>query len=204
MTFIIATNNEKKLIELKRILEPLGIDVKTSSQAGINLDDVEETGKTFAENARLKAQSAAKLTKHSVIADDSGLCVDALNGAPGIYTARYSGEKATSERNIEKLLNELNGVPFDERTAHFTTSICCILNDGTEITAEGSCFGKIGLSTKGENGFGYDPVFFIDDGRSFAQLSNEEKDKISHRGNALRELQKKLKIYFKENKNVKQ
>lgn len=195
MKFIIASNNLKKLKELERILNPLGLNAFTAKQEGIILDEVEETGSTFAENAFLKAQAAFKKTGLPSVADDSGLSVDALNGRPGVYTARYAGENATDEENYLKLLDELKDVPEDKRTAHFTSAICCILPDGTKIEAEGVCDGKIAFKPCGNGGFGYDPVFMYGS-KSYAQLSDEEKDLISHRGKALRQLKAELEKYF--------
>lgn len=192
MTFVIATGNPKKLIELNRILNPLGIDAITAKEASINLEDVEETGKTFEENAKIKARAAAKLTNLAVVADDTGLCVDALDGAPGVYTARYAGENATDQQKYEKLLNALKGVPYAKRTAHFSTCICCILPNKEEIIVSGRCDGFIAEKPHGTNGFGYDPVFELENGKSLAELSAQEKDKISHRGNALRNFKAKL------------
>lgn len=190
--FLLATNNEKKLLEMKRILSPLGINVISAAEAGLNLGEIEETGATFAENAFIKAEAAHKKTKMPSIADDSGLMVDALSGRPGIYTARYAGENASSSDNIEKLLSELMDVPAANRTARFVTSICCILADGEIITADGECNGTIAFERKGQSGFGYDPVFLTGDGLSFAEISSDEKDSISHRGKALRALVQKL------------
>ncbi len=190
--FIIASNNSHKVEELNRILKPLGINAMTAKQAGIDLSQVEETGSTFAENARLKAVSAFELSKMPVVADDSGLVVDALNGAPGVYSARYAGENATDNDKINKLLSEMKGVQPSDRTASFVCSICCILQDGRMIEVSGKCSGHIALEPKGSGGFGYDPVFLIEGGKSFAQLSDVEKDKISHRGNALRRLKVEL------------
>lgn len=192
MKFIIATGNPKKLIELNRILNPLGIDAITAKEASINLEDVEETGKTFEENAKIKAMAAAKLTNLAVVADDTGLCVDALNGAPGVYTARYAGENATDQQRYEKLLSALKGVPHEKRTAHFSTCICCILPNKEEIIVSGRCDGFIAQKPHGTNGFGYDPVFELENGESLAELTAKEKDKISHRGNALRNFKAKL------------
>ncbi len=197
-TFIIASNNPKKVEELNRILNPLGITAKTAKELGVNLDEVEETGETFIENARLKARATRKLTGMPCIADDSGLMVDALNGRPGVYSARYSGEGANAEKNNAKLLAEMQNVPVTQRTAKFVTVICCILEDGKEIISHGECVGRIGYRPVGENGFGYDPLFIIQDGRTFAQLTADEKDKISHRGNAIRILKKELEKYFSE------
>lgn len=199
-TFVIASNNPKKVAELNRILNPMGITAKTSKELNVNLEDVEETGTTFIENARLKARAAHKLTGLPCIADDSGLMVDALNGAPGVYSARYSGEDATDEKNNQKLLKEMENVPDILRNAKFVCVICCVLEDGKEIIAHGECVGKIGYHLQGEGGFGYDPLFLTQGGRSYAQLTAEEKDKISHRGNAIRILKKQLEKHFMEEK----
>lgn len=197
MKFIIATNNKKKLLELQRILKPLGIDAVTAREAGVELDDVEETGTTFAENAFLKAYAAFRKTGTPSVADDSGLCVDALDGRPGVYSARYAGENATDEEKNSKLLAELEGVTEEKRTAHFSCAICCILSDGSKIEVEGRCEGKIAFEPCGDGGFGYDPVF-VYEGKSYAQLSAEEKDAVSHRGQALRKLKTELEKYFEK------
>lgn len=195
MKFIMATNNAHKVIELSRILLPLGIEVVSAKDAGITLDDVEETGTTFAENAFLKANSAYKKIGMSVVADDSGLCVDALDGRPGVYSARYGGEGATDSEKNAKLLDELRNVDDANRTAHFTSAICCILEDGTRIDVEGICNGKIAFEPHGNGGFGYDPIFICGD-KCYAELSGEEKDAISHRGIALRKLKAELEKYL--------
>ncbi len=181
----------KKRDELARILEPLGINVMTAQQAGIELTDVEETGTTFAENARLKAVSGCRESGMACIADDSGLCVDALDGAPGVYSARYAGEHGNDALNIEKLLEALKDVPDEKRTARFISNVCCVFPDGREIVSQGTCEGKIGFAPVGSGGFGYDPVFMCD-GKSFGELSSQEKDKLSHRGKALREFFNKM------------
>ena len=142
MKFIIATNNQKKLKELERILNPLGINAVSAKDEGISLDDVEETGTTFAENALLKAEAAFKKTGLPSVADDSGLCVDALDGRPGIYSARYAGENATDSDKNNKLLSELKDVPEKDRTAHFTCAICCVLPNGEKIEVEGGFEGS--------------------------------------------------------------
>ncbi len=191
-TFIIATNNKHKLLELKRILNPLGINAISAGEAGVSLDEVEETGTSFAENAYLKANAAFKLTGMPSIADDSGLSIDALNGAPGVFSARYAGDNATDIDRIDKVLSEMKDIKDEDRGAHFTSSICCILKNGKKITVEGYCNGKIGYEPSGENGFGYDPIFICENGKTFAQLTKEEKDEISHRGNALRKLKFEL------------
>lgn len=199
-TFVIASNNPKKVNELNRILNPIGITAKTAKEMGVSLDDVEETGTTFVENARLKARAANKRTGLPCIADDSGLMVDALNGDPGVYSARYSGKDANDEKNNQKLLKEMENVPVTQRTAKFVCVICCVLDDGKEIIAHGECIGRIGYQPVGEGGFGYDPLFLTQDGRSYAQLTAEEKDRISHRGNAVRILKEQLEKYFMEEK----
>ncbi len=190
--FLIASNNAHKVIELNRILNPLGINAVTAKEYGVNLGDVEETGKTFAENAEIKARSAFERTGIPSIADDSGLMVDALDGRPGVYSARYAGDNATDEDRYNKLLDEMRDVPEKDRTARFVSSICCIIDEDNIIKVEGYAEGKIGYEPKGEDGFGYDPVFITDSGKTFAQLTSEEKDKISHRGNALGKLRVEL------------
>lgn len=200
-TFVIASNNPKKVNELNRILNPMGITAKTAKEMGVLLDDVEETGTTFVENARLKARAAFERTKLPCIADDSGLMVDALNGAPGVYSARYSGENATDSANNEKLLAELSQVQPARRTAKFVCVICCILENGKEIIAHGECIGTIAAKPRGNDGFGYDPLFIVEGGKSFAQLLPEEKDKISHRGNAIRILKQQLSKEITQEEN---
>lgn len=192
MKFIIATHNKKKLAELERILAPLGIAAVTDKDLGIVLDEVEENGKTFQENAALKARAACQQTGLPAIADDSGLAVDALHGAPGIYSARYAGENATDAQRIEKLLNHMKGIPQGKRTARFVSNVCCVFPDGREFSVEGICEGTIAFAPEGSGGFGYDPVFLTAGGKSFACLTAEEKDSISHRGNALRALAQEL------------
>ncbi len=191
MKILIATHNKHKLTEMARILSPMGYEVVTDTDIGTELTDVEETGTTFMENARIKAESGCKESGLICIADDSGLCVDALGGEPGVYSARYSGVHGDDEGNIVKLLEKLDGVPDEERTAYFACSICVSFPDGKEITAEGKCYGKIGYEKIGENGFGYDPVFMVGD-KSLAEMTAEEKDAVSHRGNALKVLEEKL------------
>lgn len=191
MDFILATNNMKKLEELQRILSPLGVNVRTAKSIGITLPEVEENGSTFEENAYIKARSACDITHLPSIADDSGLCVDFLGGAPGIYSARFAGEHGNDEKNNDLLLEKLKDVPMKKRTAHYVCAVCCIFPDGREITVRGECPGFIGFERDGNAGFGYDPLFLVN-GRSFGRYSAEEKDKISHRGNALRLLKKEL------------
>ena len=203
MDFILATNNVKKLAEMQRILSPLGINVVTAKMLGITLPEVVEDGDTFEANAKIKAESACKITGLPAIADDSGLCVDYLDGYPGIYSARFAnieihgGECVDNERNADDednnnlLLKKLEGVEKEKRTAYYVCAICCIFPDGKEITVRGECHGHIGFERDGNAGFGYDPLFIIN-GKSFGKYEGEEKDKISHRGKALRLLAKEL------------
>lgn len=191
MDFILATNNMKKLAEMQRILSPLGINVVTAKMLGITLEEVEEDGDTFEANARIKALAACKAVNMPAIADDSGLCVDYLDGAPGIFSARFSGEHGNDELNNDLLLEKLEGVPMEKRTAYYVCAICCIFPDGREITVRGECSGYIGFERDGSEGFGYDPLFLVD-GKAFGRYTADEKDKISHRGNALRQLTKEL------------
>ena len=193
--FLIATHNPKKKNELLRILAPLGIDVKTDEELNITLTEAEETGETFYENALIKAQSGARESGLPCVADDSGLMVDYLAGAPGVYSARFAGEPCNDEKNNEKLLKLLNGVSEEERTARFVSVVCCVFPNGDVLSARGECEGKIGFKEIGDGGFGYDPLFMVN-GKSFAELTAEEKDKLSHRGKALLQLVEKLGDYM--------
>lgn len=190
--FLIATHNMKKRDELCRILAPLGIDVKTDEQACVVISDVDETGETFYENALLKAQSGCRESGMPCVADDSGLAVDYLAGAPGVYSARFAGEHGNDDKNNAKLLKLLADVPFEERTARFVSVVCCVFPNGDIISARGECEGYIGFEKKGNGGFGYDPIFMVGD-KSFAELTPKEKDALSHRGKALNLLSEKLK-----------
>lgn len=191
MKILIATHNKHKLQEMARILEPMGYEVVTDRDIGIELTDVEENGSTFLENARIKAKSGCDESGLICIADDSGLCVDALDGEPGVYSARYCGEHGNDSANNEKLLLKLKDVADENRTARFVCAICVCFPEGSEITAEGVCEGKIGYEYRGNNGFGYDPLFMVGN-KSFAELTAEKKDAISHRGNALKKLKELL------------
>lgn len=191
MDFILATNNMKKLAEMQRILSPLGINVVTAKMLGAEIPEVEENGETFEENARTKAYSACRAMNMPAIADDSGICVDYLGGAPGVYSARFSGGHGNDEANNDLLLEKLNGVPEEKRTAYYVCAICCVFPNGEEITVRGECHGYIGFERDGNGGFGYDPLFIIN-GRSFGRYTAQEKDEISHRGKALRLLAKEL------------
>lgn len=195
MDFILATNNMKKLEEMQRILSPLGIEVKTAAMLGIELPEVEEDGDTFEANAEIKAASACKITGLPAIADDSGLCVDYLDGAPGIFSARFAGEHGNDEKNNDLLLQKLEGVKQEERKAHYVCAICCIFPDGRKIVVRGECEGLIGFERDGNAGFGYDPLFIVD-GKSFGRYTGEDKDKISHRGKALRALVAELEKHI--------
>ena len=195
MRFLLATHNLKKQAEMQRILSPLGIEVLTADMAGVALTDVDETGETFRENAFLKADSGCRESGLPCIADDSGLCVDALGGAPGVYSARFSGVHGDDNANIAKLLAALKDVPDEKRTAHFACVVCVCFPDGRKLELEGRCNGKIGYEKQGSDGFGYDPVFMVG-ARSFAQFTADEKDAVSHRGNALRKLCKALPDYL--------
>ena len=194
MDFLIASHNMKKRAELQRILSPLGVNVYFDFECGVILSEVEEDGVTFAENALKKARSGCADSMMPCIADDSGLCVDALGGRPGVYSARYMGEDTPYPQKIACLLEELKEVPDEKRTARFVCNAAVVFPTGQSFVAEGTVEGKIGYAPKGENGFGYDPIFYVGD-RSFAEFSSEEKDAVSHRGNALRALAEKLKEY---------
>lgn len=197
MKLIVASNNKGKIKELKQILSPFGYDVISQSEAGIDVN-VEETGNTFADNAALKANEIYKLTGCATVADDSGLSVDYLDGAPGIYSARFAGEASSDNENNDKLLKVLSGVPKEKRSAKFICAIHFTSNKGESISVQGECDGVIGLSPVGQFGFGYDPIFMVGD-KSMAELSPEEKNKISHRAVALNkltnELMKRKNIY---------
>lgn len=197
MEFVIATQNKGKLAEMRRILKPLGHTVLSAKEAGFT-QDVEETGATFSENAALKATAVAQAVKKPVIADDSGLMVDALGGAPGVYSARYAGEGATDQQRWEKLLQELEGVPQEKRTARFCCSMVLVLPGQPPVSFYGECSGYIGPKPLGQDGFGYDPIFYLNDTTSFATITREEKDQISHRGRAMAELAEYLKKLSKE------
>lgn len=196
MKFVLATQNPKKKEELVAILGELGVEIVTEEELGIHVD-VEETGETFGQNAALKAKAVMEATGLPAIGDDSGLCVDALNGAPGIYSARYGGGELDDAGRCRLLLDSLRGKT--DRRAHFETDVVAAFPNGDWIAARGTCNGTIAFAPMGSNGFGYDPVFFITDLRkTFAQMTAEEKAAISHRGNALRSFKKKLVKYLEE------
>ena len=194
MVFAVATNNQKKLKEIQRILDSFGITAKTLKELDINIE-IEENGTTFEENAVIKAKAIAEICGLPTISDDSGLEVDALNGAPGVYTARFAGEHATDDENIDKLLAEMEGVEKEKRTARFVSAVCLYMPDGRNTVCRGTCEGWIGWERIGDGGFGYDPVFMVDE-ISYSQMSPEAKDAISHRGSALRQLKEKISEFI--------
>ena len=186
MKLILATKNRHKVEEFQRILSPLGWQLLPQDAVCPELE-IEETGATFAENARLKALGIYRATGLPAIADDSGLWVDALGGAPGVYSARYAGEQHDSAANNAKLLQAMQNIPQEQRTARFVCSICVVFSPQDIVTCEGCCEGTIAYRLHGENGFGYDPLFMVGE-KSFAELSGSQKDAISHRGRALQAL----------------
>lgn len=197
MKIFIATKNQKKLRELKRILEPMGFTVLCEKDLENPLTEVDETGTTFEENALLKAKAGLEETGYISVADDSGLCVDYLNGAPGIFSARYSGEHGNDQENNNKILRELEGVPKEKRGAKFVSAIACVFPDGRSFTVRGECHGYIAFSESGNGGFGYDPLFIGELG-CFGELTDEQKDSISHRGKSLAKFKEELTKYIKE------
>ena len=195
MKIFIATKNQKKLLELERILVPMGFDVLSQKDLNHDFPEPVEDGTTFEENALIKAKDGLKNTGLISVADDSGICVDYLNGAPGIYSARYAGEHGDDNANNQKLLRELEGIPSEQRTARYVAAIACVFPDGRQFTVRGECEGKIGFEPKGTGGFGYDPYFISEIG-VMAELTPEQKDSISHRGKALKLFKKELKKYI--------
>ena len=194
MKFILASQNKKKLVEMNDILSAFGIEVVSAADAGIHLD-VEETGTTFAENAALKAEAICKASGMPAIADDSGLCVDALNGAPGVYSARYGGEGLDDTGRYQLLLQNMRGMM--DRRCKFVSAVCCVFPNGDRITAEGECPGTLAYAPQGTDGFGYDPIFFVPSlKKTFAQLTAEEKNAISHRGRAMQQFKTELERYL--------
>jgi XTP/dITP diphosphohydrolase len=192
-TVVLASSNPGKLREINQILTTLALTVVP--QSDYNVPDADETGLTFVENALLKARNATRHSGLPAIADDSGIEVDYLNGAPGIYSARYAGKNASDAQNLEKLLSNLKGIPDPERTARFQCLMVYLRHefDPTPVICQGTWEGKILLEPRGENGFGYDPVFFVPTHKcSSAELPAEEKNKLSHRGQALRKLVQEL------------
>lgn len=189
---IIATHNPGKVKEFKEILEPKGYDVKSLADIGYT-EDIEETGHTFEENAVLKAEAVAKAVNKMVIADDSGLSIDNLGGSPGVYSARYAGEQKDDQANIVKVLSELIGIEKEQRTARFRCALAVSIPGEETKTVEGHVEGYIAEEPRGEYGFGYDPIFIVKDkDQTMAELTSDEKNKISHRADALKKLSKLL------------
>jgi len=197
MKFVLASNNAKKLIEMRDILSEFGVSVISLAEAGID-SEPEETGTTFEENALIKAHAASKASGMPAIADDSGLCVDALGGAPGVLSARYGGdERQSDEDRVALLLRNLGD--NTNRAAKFMCAVACVFPDGREFTVYGECAGEITDAPRGAGGFGYDPVFLVAGmGLTMAELDPAEKNKISHRGNAMKKLKKELVKHYAE------
>jgi XTP/dITP diphosphohydrolase len=194
MKMVLASKNPHKLTELAAILSQLGVEVVLESDVGVDVD-VEETGETFEENASLKAHAVMKATGLPTIADDSGLCVTALGGGPGIYSARYGGEGLKDADRYNLVLDGLRGEL--DRSAKFVSCICCVFPNGDTVTARGECPGVITYSPLGEDGFGYDPIFMVPEKKmTFAQMTAEEKNAISHRGRALKRFKEELENYI--------
>ncbi len=195
MKFVLASHNKGKLRELQSILSELGVEVVLQSELGIDLEP-EETGTTFEENSLIKASAIMKASGLPTIADDSGFCVDALNGAPGVYSARYGGGVSDGEKN-QMILQEMSGK--SERTCRFVCALTCCFPGGDILTARGTCEGTVAFEPEGENGFGYDPIFYVPIKEcTFAQLTQEEKNGLSHRGTALRQFAEKLEAYLQQ------
>ena len=192
---IIASNNAGKLREFKKLLEPFGFEVQSMREAGFTGEIVED-GETFEENAHIKARAIFEQMKVPTIADDSGLVIDFLNGAPGVYSARYAGEGASDEERCQKVLEEMHGVPRELREARFVCSIYFIYDEDDEYSVNGTVEGYIGDEPLGNNGFGYDPIFMLGDDESMATIGEDEKNKISHRAKAFEKLAEILKEKF--------
>lgn len=189
---IFATGNENKMVEIREILGDLPLEILSMKQAGIRAD-IEENGTSFEENALIKAREVCRLAGEMVLADDSGLEIDYLNGKPGIYSARYMGENTSYRVKNKNLMERLEGVPNEKRTARFVCAIAAVFPDGKELVVRGTVEGIIGYEERGENGFGYDPIFYLPErGLTTAELPPEEKNSISHRGNALRKMKELL------------
>lgn len=189
---IFATGNEHKMVEIREILGELPVEILSMKDVGIKADIV-ENGNTFEENALIKAKEVCKLAGEMVLADDSGLEIDYLNGEPGIYSARYMGEDTSYRIKNQNLIDRLEGVPDEKRTARFVCAIAAAFPDGRSFVVRGTIEGIIGYEERGTNGFGYDPIFYLPErGESTAEIPPEEKNSISHRGNALRKMKELL------------
>jgi len=196
---VVASNNEHKIEEIKNILSKFDLEVLSLKEVGINID-IEETGTTFMENAYIKASEIYKIVEDAmVLADDSGLMVDALGGAPGVYSARFAGEHGNYKKNNEKLLEMLKGISYEDRKAKFVCAMVLILDEERTIKVQGEVKGVIIDKESGENGFGYDPLFYVPEyNMTFAQMDGEIKNKISHRANALRALEDSVRSIMEE------
>lgn len=191
MRLVAATNNQNKVLEFRRILAPLGFEVRSLEDIGLKIE-IEEDADSFLGNARLKAKAVYDRCQMPALSDDSGLCVDALDGRPGVYSARYGGEGLSDAQRVDKLLEEMRDIPRERRGAKFVCAICCVLGPETVLESRGECLGEIGFAPVGTGGFGYDPIFLVD-GKSYSEISGREKDEISHRGKALRNMKELLK-----------
>lgn len=192
-TIVFATGNQGKMREIRQILEGMDVEILSMKEAGISMDIVED-GTTFEENAVIKAKAVASATDHIVLADDSGLEIDYLNKEPGIYSARYMGEDTSYDIKNANLLERMEGVEDEKRTARFVCAIAAVLPDGQVLTVQGVIEGRVAYEPKGSNGFGFDPIFYLPEyGCTSAELSEEDKNAISHRGRALRAMKEKLK-----------
>ena len=194
---VIATSNTHKLDEIKKILLGFPFEIKSMSEVGLGGLEIIEDGNSFEENALIKAKTVMEKTGYASIADDSGLEVDAINKAPGIYSARFAGENASDAQNNEKLLNLISDVPEELRTGRFVCAIVMVFPNGESIVTRGTCEGSIGFAPTGNGGFGYDPLFIVPEyNKTFGEIPAEIKNKISHRANALKELKDSLKVYL--------
>jgi len=197
MKLIAATNNAHKLTEIRAILAGADVELLSMRDAGLEME-IEETGSTFEENAMIKAKAVYAATGIAAIGDDSGLEIDALNGAPGVYSARYAGENATDLDRIHKVWRELESVPEENLGAQFVCTIACVLDEETSFVVRGICRGRIIRECRGEGGFGYDPCFYVPKlGKTYSELAPEEKNAISHRGNALKKFVGEFPRYIK-------
>lgn len=197
MKFLLASNNSGKLLEMRSLLSELGVELISQREAGLELD-VEENGATFAENAYIKAKAACEASGLPAISDDSGLCVEALGGAPGVYTARYGGSGLTDSERYLLLLKNMERI--ENRKAKFVSAIVCVMPNGDIIRVGGECYGEILYKPVGNGGFGYDPIFGVPemDGKSMSELAPDEKNAVSHRGKAMKKFREELLKYYSE------
>jgi len=199
---ILASGNQHKLKEIQSILKDFEFELVTMADAGFGDEEIIEDGDTFEANSLIKAKAVYEKLGLASLADDSGLSVDFLDGAPGVYSARYSGEPKSDQRNNEKLLAALKDVPLDQRTARFVTVITLMFENGDTLVARGEVEGRIGFEPSGSNGFGYDPLFEVPAlGKTFAELTEDQKNAMSHRGNALIVLKQMIREYYESTSN---